>query len=166
LKDPNCHCIDPTQDLVLNPNAWVDAPPGQFGKTAPYLNDYRWQRQPSESMSLARSFVVNRERNVKFEVRTEFYNVFNRLFLSSPEPVKLSGGGGGILVGANPAAPTTKDNQGRLTGGYGYVKLGKWRGITTSIRASGRTRDVLRQTLRKFAPLVPQRRTDCVPFQS
>ncbi|PYS30216.1 MAG: hypothetical protein DMG11_06060, partial [Acidobacteria bacterium] len=38
-----------------------------------------------------------------------------------PEPVKLSGGGGGILTGANPAAPTTRDFQGRLTGGYGYV---------------------------------------------
>jgi hypothetical protein len=25
------------------------------------------------------------------------------------------------LLGANPAAPTTKDIQGRLTGGYGYV---------------------------------------------
>ncbi|HYR87391.1 MAG TPA: hypothetical protein VE422_25125, partial [Terriglobia bacterium] len=107
--------------LVLNPNAWVDAPPGQFGKTAPYLNDYRWQRQPAESVSLGRNFFVNRERNVKFEVRAEFYNVFNRLFLTSPEPVKLSGGGGGILMGANPVAPTTKDNQGRLTSGYGYV---------------------------------------------
>ena len=121
LKDPNCHCIDPTKDLVLNPDAWVDAPPGQFGKTAPYLNDYRWQRQPSESMSLGRNFFVNRERNVKFEVRAEFYNVFNRLFLSSPEAVKLSGGGGGILAGANPAAATTHNNQGQLNGGYGYV---------------------------------------------
>jgi hypothetical protein len=121
LKDPNCHCIDPTKDLVLNPKAWVDAPPGQFGTTAPYLNDYRWQRQPSESVSFGRNFFVNREHNVKFEVRAEFYNIFNRLFLSSPEPVKLSGGGGGILVGANPAAPTTRDSQQRLTGGYGYV---------------------------------------------
>jgi len=121
LKDPNCHCIDPTKDLVLNPDAWVDAAPGQFGKTAPYLNDYRWQRQPAESMSLGRTFFVNREHNVKFDVRAEFYNVFNRLFLQSPEPVKLSGGGGGILAGANPAAPTTRNNQNQLTGGYGYV---------------------------------------------
>ena len=72
-------------------------------------------------MSLGRNFFVNRERNVKFEVRAEFYNVFNRLFLSSPEAVKLSGGGGGILAGANPAAPTTHNNQGQLNGGYGYV---------------------------------------------
>ena len=71
-------------------------------------------------MSLGRNFFVNRERNVKFEVRADFYNVFNRLFLTSPEPLKLSGTAG-ILVGANPAAPTTKDFQGRLTGGYGYV---------------------------------------------
>jgi Carboxypeptidase regulatory-like domain len=121
LKDPNCHCIDPTKDLVLNKDAWVDAPPGQFGTTAPYLNDYRWQRQPAESMSFGRNFFVNRERNVRFEVRAEFYNVFNRLFLSSPEPVKLSGGGGGILAGANPAAPPTFDSQGRRNGGYGFV---------------------------------------------
>jgi hypothetical protein len=72
-------------------------------------------------MSFGRNFFVNRERNVKFEVRGEFYNIFNRLFLSSPEPVKLSGGGGGILAGANPAAATTRDSQQRLTGGYGYV---------------------------------------------
>ena len=120
LKDPNCHCIDPTKDLVLNPNAWVDAPPGQFGTSAPYLNDYRWQRQPSESMSLGRAFFVNRERNLKFEVRAEFYNVFNRLFLTSPEPLKLSGTAG-ILAGANPAMSTTRDGDGRLTAGYGFV---------------------------------------------
>lgn len=119
LKDPNCHCIDPTKDLVLNPNAWVDAPAGQFGTTAPYLGDYRWQRQPSESFSIGRIFSVNRERNVKFEVRAEFYNVFNRLFLVNPITVKT--GGFTLLTGRNPIAPVTYDNQGRLTGGYGYV---------------------------------------------
>jgi hypothetical protein len=118
----------------LNKDAWVDAPPGQFGTTAPYLNDYRWQRQPAESMSFGRNFFVNRERNVKFEVRAEFYNVFNRLFLSSPEPVKLSGGGGGILVGANPTATPTFDNQGKRTGGYGYVN---WVGGAGSQPRSG-----------------------------
>ena len=121
MKDPNCHCIDPTKDLVLNPAAWVDAPPGEFGKTPPYLNDYRWQRQPAESVSLGRNFFVNRERNLKFEIRAEFYNMFNRLFVSNPIPVKTGGLGATTLIGANPAVPTTKDTQGRLTGGYGYV---------------------------------------------
>ena len=31
LKDPNCHCIDPRKDFVLNPAAWADPAPGQFG---------------------------------------------------------------------------------------------------------------------------------------
>ena len=113
---------------MLNPNAWVDAPPGQFGTTAPYLNEYRWQRQPAESISLGRIFFVNRERNVKFEVRVEFYNVFNRLFLSSPIAVKT--GGFTTTTGANPLAPTTKDSQGRLAGGYGYVNWVNGGGIT------------------------------------
>jgi hypothetical protein len=119
LKDPNCHCIDPTKDLVLNPNAWVDAPAGQFGTTAPYLNEYRWQRQPSEALSVGRLFFVNRERNVKFEVRAEFQNIFNRLYFTSPIAVKT--GGFTTTTGANPLAPTTRNNQNQLTGGYGYV---------------------------------------------
>src|SRR6516162_5889978 len=28
LQDPNCHCFDPTTQLVLNPAAWSDAAPG------------------------------------------------------------------------------------------------------------------------------------------
>ena len=31
LKDLNCHCTDPTKDLVLNPAAWSNPPDGQFG---------------------------------------------------------------------------------------------------------------------------------------
>src|SRR5262249_43104581 len=77
------------------------------------------QRQPSEALSLGRLFYVNREHNIKFEIRTEFQNMFNRLFLASPISVKT--GGFTVLTGANPLAPTTRDNQGRLTGGYGFV---------------------------------------------
>ena len=120
LKDPNCHCIDPTKNLVLNPAAWTDAPPGQFGTSAPYYNDYRWQRRPAESFSLGRDFVVDRERNIKLQVRAEFQNIFNRLFLASPIPIS-SGAFFVPLTGTNPAAPTTYDRLGRLTSGYGYV---------------------------------------------
>ena len=120
LKDPNCHCIDPTKELVLNPAAWTDAPAGQFGTSAPYYNDYRWQRRPSESLSLGRDFVVNRERNIKLQVRAEFQNIFNRLFLASPIPIS-TGAFNVPLTGTNPAAPPTHDTAGRLTSGYGYV---------------------------------------------
>ena len=36
-------------------------PPGTFGTAAPYYNDYRWQRQPAESLSLGRIFRMQGE---------------------------------------------------------------------------------------------------------
>jgi hypothetical protein len=107
-KDPNCRCFDPTKDLVLNKAAWTDAAPGTFSQTAPYYNSYRWQRQPSEALNFGRNFRMGpKERNVVLNLRAEFQNVFNRLFLSSPSPT-------------NPAAITTSNAAG-LTGGYGFV---------------------------------------------
>jgi hypothetical protein len=111
LKDPNCHCINPTDSsgLVLNKAAWQDAPPGQFSDTAPYYDNYRWQRQPSEALSFGRDFHLAGENKVMLNIRAEFNNVFNRLFLSSP-------------TATNPAANTTfAASTGYVTGGYGFV---------------------------------------------
>jgi hypothetical protein len=94
--------------LVLNKGAWTDAPFGQFSYSAPYYNDYRWQRQPSESLSLGRDFHLARENKVKLNVRAEFQNVFNRLYLQSP-------------TATNPAATTAVSNAGLVTGGFGFV---------------------------------------------
>src|SRR5579883_2316280 len=116
LHDPNCHCFDPTQDLVLNKDAWVDAPAGQFGTSAPYYNNFRWQRQPAESLSLGRTFGMGAEGRFKLDVRAEFFNVFNRLYLSSPSGV----GQTTQPAGPNPAAPIVKTG-GILTSGYGVV---------------------------------------------
>ncbi len=120
LKDPNCHCIDPTQDLVLNKAAWTDAPAGQFGYSAPYYEGYRWQRQPSEAMAFGRNFHLAKENKVVLNVRAEFQNVFNRLFLSMPSvggpgnthPNSLTTSNVNPLVTSQPTA---------LTGGYGYI---------------------------------------------
>ena len=57
LKSLNGRCVDPSKDLVLNPAAWVNPADGQFGGQ-PYYNDYRYQRRPSESMSLGRVFAI------------------------------------------------------------------------------------------------------------
>jgi hypothetical protein len=120
LFDPNCKCFDPTTQLVLNPAAWTDAAPGTFGTAAPYYNDYRWQRQPAESLSLGRNFVMNRERNINLQIRAEFTNVFNRLFLANPLAVQASSSP--FLVGSvNPATPTVRNTQGALSQGYGFV---------------------------------------------
>jgi hypothetical protein len=116
LKDPNCHCIDPTKDLPLNPAAWSDAPGGQFGTSAPYYDNYRWQRQPSEAMSFGRNFrPLGGDSKVVFNIRTEFQNVFNRLFLQAPSI--------GGPTNVNPLSPTIKNGLGQLTGGYGYVNF-------------------------------------------
>jgi len=58
LQNPNCHCIDLNADFVLNPAAWTQPPAGQFGTAAASYNDYRWQRQPSETASLGRIFRI------------------------------------------------------------------------------------------------------------
>ena len=82
--DPNCGCFNPQTTQILNPSAWTDAPIGQWGGTAPFLNNFRWQRQPTENMSFARNFPIGREGRYVFQFRAEFFNIFNRLYLSAP----------------------------------------------------------------------------------
>jgi hypothetical protein len=109
LVDPNNRNWDPTKQLVLNPKAWVEPAPGTFSNSAPYYNNYRWQRQPSESLSFGRNFQILPEpKNVVFSVRIEFQNIFNRMFLSAPSAT-------------NPGAFTTYYGSGALSGGYGFV---------------------------------------------
>lgn len=82
LKDPNCGCIDPNKEFVLNPAAWSDPLAGQWGTSAPYYSDYRAPRRPSENMSLGRVFRVRE--GLTMEVRAEFINAFNRVLLPAP----------------------------------------------------------------------------------
>ncbi len=112
LQDPNCHCFDPTQQLVLNPAAFQDAPGGQFANTAAYYNNYRWQRQPSENMSLGRNFKMGHEGKMNFQIRAEFQNTFNRHFYSAPSAT-------------NPNTTVTKTNLGNtaLSAGFGFVNF-------------------------------------------
>jgi hypothetical protein len=106
LNDPNCRCIDPTKNLVLNPAAWQDVPAGQWGFSAPTYNDYRWQRQANEDLNIGRTFQIREK--MSLQIRAEFFNAFNRLKLSAPSAT-------------NPTQTTTYSNAGLLTGGYGYI---------------------------------------------
>jgi hypothetical protein len=110
--DPNCGCFNPQTTFILNPAAWTDAAPGTFGSSAPFYNNYRWQRQPAESMSFGRNFRMGKEGRYNLYVRAEFQNIFNRLFLSMP--------GVNGLFGISPASPANFSN-GVATGGYGYI---------------------------------------------
>jgi TonB dependent receptor len=118
--DPNCHCFDPSKQLVLNPNAWVEPAFGTFGTSAPYYNNYRWQRQPMESMGFGRIFRI--KEGVTLQVRAEFYNIFNRVLYNAPSV------GCAAFVGCvTTSTPTATMNNfangqaGALSGGYGFV---------------------------------------------
>jgi hypothetical protein len=107
LKDLNCNCIDPNSQLVLNPAAWQNPAPGQWGQSALYFNDYRQARQPSETANFGRQFRIKEK--VTMAVRLELYNVFNRVYLAAP-------------ISTNPLASTTHNaTTGLLTGGFGYI---------------------------------------------
>ena len=92
--------IDPFKQLTLNPKAWVDAGPGEWGTAAAYYNDYRYARRPDEQLSFGRTFRVKERYALSF--RGEFFNVFNRTYLNNPDA-------------GNPAATTRTDANGNVT---------------------------------------------------
>lgn len=114
LVNPNS-TFDPTQQLVLNPKAWVEPPYGTFGASAPYFNDFRWQRQPAESMAFGRKFRITER--AQLELRVEFQNIFNRLFYQAPADGQPFG-----YPFTSVATPTLHGNPGStLSQGFGYV---------------------------------------------
>jgi hypothetical protein len=119
LVNPNSH-FDPTTQLALNPAAWTDAPLGQFGSTAPYLNNFRWQRQPAESMGFGRIFRV--KEGMSLQVRIEFQNIFNRLFYSLPaDGVGIFGSPSTTPQTGTSRSNTLGSQANLLSGGYGFV---------------------------------------------
>ncbi len=106
LKDPNCGCIDPTQETILNPAAWLNQAAGVPGSNVVYYNDFRAQRRPAVSGGIGKVFKVRE--GVAFSVRAEFFNLFNMMeSLANPST-------------GSPQNPVTRSN-GLLTGGFGYL---------------------------------------------
>jgi hypothetical protein len=81
ITNANCNCINPTGQFVLNPAAWANPVAGQWGTSSPYYSDFRGPRRPSENMSLGRVFRIKEKKTL--EVRAEFFNIFNRLYLNT-----------------------------------------------------------------------------------
>jgi hypothetical protein len=115
-RNLNCHCFDPNSTFVLNPNAWVDPAPGQFGTSAAYYSDYRKQRRPAENMNLGRTFRVTER--VALNVRMELDNVFNRPVVNDP-------------TNTNANAPQTRLANGNASSGFGYINT------TTAVGGAG-----------------------------
>jgi TonB dependent receptor len=118
LVDPNSK-FDPTKQLALNPNAWAEPQYGTFGASAPYFSDFRWQRQPGESMAFGRTF--NIKERAQFMFRVEFQNIFNRLFYSVPANGAPFGGQTTLITSAVGRANSLSGTSGLLSSGFGYV---------------------------------------------
>jgi len=119
LKDLSCNtgCIDPTKDFVLNPAAWANPALGQWGTAAPYYNDFRFARRPAEQISLGRRFALREK--MSFEIRAEFFNFMNHIYLSNPQITGPQGAractSGGV-VGAD-----GRCSAGTASSGFGFV---------------------------------------------
>ena len=105
--DINCHCFDPTKNIVLNPAAWANVPDGQWSSNQSSFRDYRGFRYPTENANFGRTFRITEK--VVFNIRAEFSNAFNRTRL--PQPAAGN-------VGAGFATAPTKQTSGALTGLY------------------------------------------------
>jgi hypothetical protein len=106
--DLNCHCFDPTREFVLNPAAWTQPAPGQWGSSAAYYNDYRSERRPNENLGLGRAIRIHER--YELNMRIEFANVFNRAEMPNP-------------VSTNAAATPQQNGQGVTTGGFGQINV-------------------------------------------
>ena len=112
-QDLNCGCFDPNTTFVLNPKAWTDPAPGQFGTAAPYYDDYRARRRPQESIDIGRTFRIREA--VSLSIRAEFTNAFNRTVLPF----------GTGLSSTNALQAQTRvnnnDPNSKTTGGFGWL---------------------------------------------
>jgi hypothetical protein len=125
--DLNCHCYDPNKTFVLNPKAWTDPAPGQFGSTAAYLSDYRGQRRPMENLNIGRAFKIGGENSKKaLNLRMEFTNIFNRSYWNDPVGTALT----------NAGLQQTLQKNGNTAAGFGQV-------VTTGVTAFGTTSNLL-----------------------
>jgi hypothetical protein len=112
LLNPNCSCFDPNNinQRILNPAAWADVQPGTISPGSLYYNDYRGPHQINENGTIGRTFAI--KERVKLTVRAEFFNVFNRVFLGTPNA-------------SNPTAVTTVNNATGAISGFGYYSIGR-----------------------------------------
>ena len=116
LQDLNCHCFDPSNSFVLNPAAWADPAPGQFGTSAAYYSDYRKQRRPQESMNLGRTFRIRE--GMTLNIRMEFSNVFNRARVNDP-------------TSTNAKQALVRNPDGTTASGFGFIDRTTQTGGTT-----------------------------------
>jgi hypothetical protein len=76
LHGLNNHGGNPYTTFFLNPAAWTNPAPGTYSTSKPYYGDYRGPRYPSEQLGVGKAFDI--KEGLKFSLRADFFNVFNR----------------------------------------------------------------------------------------
>jgi hypothetical protein len=130
LKDPNCHCINPYTDQVLNPAGWQDPAqgvfsPGPTGASNLYYTDFRGPRRPQENINFGRNFRIKERMNL--QIRAEFVNMFNRTYLQN------------ITTTGNPINPPSKNGSGQITSGFGTINEAVAKGAIPTLAQPPRT---------------------------
>ena len=107
LHNLNSHSGNPYTTFFLNPAAWANPTPGTYSTSKPYFNDYRGSRQPAEQLGVGKVFDF--KEGVRFSLRADFFNVFNRWVYPN-----LNNTG-------NFAQAPQYDTNGTIANGFGYL---------------------------------------------
>jgi hypothetical protein len=104
--------FNPDTTFVWNPKAWSQPADGTFGTATAYYSDYRGRRHPTENVSLARNFRLGSDGRYNLQLRAEFNNLFNRLYIPDPD------------AGTAPGTAQTYQADGiHTSGGFGYINM-------------------------------------------
>jgi hypothetical protein len=125
--DINCHCYDPTKNIVLNRNAWENIPDGQFAAQQSVIRSYRGIRAPQENLNISRNFRI--KEGIVLHIRAEFQNVMNRtrLLTNAATPANAIGLGATVAGVAQPSYTTDPSkfangpNVGLYSSGFGVL---------------------------------------------
>jgi TonB dependent receptor-like, beta-barrel len=116
LQDLNCHCFDPNTTIVLNPAAWTNPAPGQYGGQH-YYGDFRGQRRPVENVAFGRQFRIGER--VTLALRAELNNAFNRTYQNNPSLTNPQTAPVCVLPNGHNGACTTPGQQ--VISGFGSI---------------------------------------------
>jgi hypothetical protein len=106
LHSLNSHNVNPYTTFFLNPAAWANPAPGTYSNSKPYYGDFRGPRYPSEQLGVGKALTM--ENGLRFSLRADFFNVFNRWAYP------------GLNVGS-PFTTPQYNSDGSIANGFGYL---------------------------------------------
>jgi hypothetical protein len=114
LHSLNDHNVNPRTTFFLNPAAWANPAPGTYATSKPYYGDFRGPRYPNEQLGVGKIFPIKED--LKFSLRADFFNVFNRWAYPTPNQF-----GSNSFNDGNPFATPAYGPDGSITNGFGYL---------------------------------------------